>query len=87
MLSDLSHCTETKIQKRLIERQLEDAEIDQLACMAVAGIAAEGQKYPEVMGQNADLLDLQRIILRGKSRLSDSQQQNLTVGYLNLHIC
>ena len=39
---------EAKIQKRLIERSLEDSEIDQLAVVSVAGIAAEGQKYEEV---------------------------------------
>lgn len=46
--------------------------------VAVAGIAAEGQQYEEVMGQNADLFDLQRILLRSKTKLSDSQQQNIT---------
>jgi hypothetical protein len=69
---------EAKIQKRLIERMLEDSEIDQLAVVAVAGIAAEGQKYEEVMGQNADLIDLQRILLRAKNKMSDGQQQNMT---------
>lgn len=44
--------------------QLEDAEIDTLAVMAVAGIAAEGRAYEEVMGQTADLSDLQRLLLR-----------------------
>jgi len=69
---------EAKIQKRLIERNLEDVEIDQLSVVAVAGIAAEGQQYDEVMGQNADLMDLQRILLRSKSKMSDGQQQNMT---------
>lgn len=69
---------EAKIQKRIIERQLEDEEIDQLALVAVAGIAAEGQNYEEVMGQTADLLDLQRLLLRSKTKLSDNQQQNIT---------
>lgn len=69
---------EVKMQKRLIERKMEDAEIDQLSCVAVAGIAAEGQVYEEIMGQTADLFDLQRILLRSVNRLSDQQQQNLT---------
>jgi hypothetical protein len=43
-----------------------------------AGIAAEGLKYEEVMGQTADLFDLQRILLRSKSKLSAQQQQNIT---------
>jgi hypothetical protein len=30
------------------------------------------------MGQTADLLDLQRILLRSKTRMSDAQQQNMT---------
>lgn len=30
------------------------------------------------MGQTADLLDLQRILLRAKAKLSDAQQQNIT---------
>ncbi|KAF5834996.1 hypothetical protein DUNSADRAFT_8054 [Dunaliella salina] len=30
------------------------------------------------MGQTADLLDLQRILLRSKERMSDQQQQNMT---------
>lgn len=62
-------------------QNLEDAEIDAFAVVAVAGIAAEGQQYEEVMGQNADLLDLQRILLRSKVKLSDAQQQNITVSW------
>jgi hypothetical protein len=30
------------------------------------------------MGQTADLFDLQRILLRSKSKLSNVQQQNIT---------
>ena len=30
------------------------------------------------MGQTADLFDLQRILLRSKTKLSDNQQQNIT---------
>lgn len=30
------------------------------------------------MGQTADLFDLQRLLLRSKTRLSDQQQQNIT---------
>lgn len=30
------------------------------------------------MGQSADLFDLQRILLRSKSKLSDNAQQNIT---------
>lgn len=38
------------MQARIIERTLTDDEIDSLALMAVAGIAAEGQMYEEVRG-------------------------------------
>lgn len=41
-------------------------------------MAAEGLKYEEVMGQNADLFDLQRILLRSKTKLTNNQQQNIT---------
>lgn len=41
-------------------------------------MAAEGLKYEQVMGQNADLSDLQRILLRSKTKLSNNQQQNIT---------
>lgn len=69
---------EARLQKRLYEKTLEDEEVDTLAIVAVAGIAAEGQQYEEVMGQTADLLDLQRILLRSKNKLSDQAQQNMT---------
>jgi hypothetical protein len=41
-------------------------------------MAAEGLKYEQVMGQNADLYDLQRILLRSKTKLNNNQQQNIT---------
>jgi hypothetical protein len=62
----------------LIEGKLSNSDIDALAPVAVAGVAAEGQRYDEVMGQTADLFDLQRILLRSEERLSDAQQQSLT---------
>lgn len=69
---------EARLGRRLIEGKLSNADIDALAPVAVAGVAAEGQRYEEVMGQTADLFDLQRILLRSEERLSDSQQQSLT---------
>ncbi|KXZ55454.1 hypothetical protein GPECTOR_2g1003 [Gonium pectorale] len=69
---------EAKLQQRIIERTLTDEEIDALALVAVAGIAAEGRDYEEVMGQTADLFDLQRLLLRSRAKLSDAQQQNVT---------
>ena len=49
-----------------------------LISLLPAGIAAEGLFYDEVMGQTADLLDLQRILLRSSKKMSDQQQQNMT---------
>eukprot|EP00884_Botryococcus_braunii_P012174 jgi/Botrbrau1/20958/Bobra.0135s0076.1 len=69
---------EAKLQKRLIEGFLSDSDVDQLAPIALAGATAEGRKYEEVIGQTADLVDLQRIMNRSKTKLSDSAQQNLT---------
>jgi hypothetical protein len=69
---------EARLGRRLIEGKLSAADIDALAPVAVAGAAAEGQRYEEVMGQTADLLDLQRILLRSEDRLTDAQQQSVT---------
>ena len=35
--------------------------------------------FVQIVGQTADLVDLQRILQRSKKRLNDSQQQNMTV--------
>eukprot|EP00877_Chromochloris_zofingiensis_P013381 jgi/Chrzof1/8297/Cz03g05090.t1 len=69
---------EAKIQARIITKTLDDSQIDALAAVSVAGIAGEGLKYDEIMGQTADLLDLQRILLRSNTKLSNAQQQNIT---------
>ena len=34
----------------------------------------------QIVGQTADLVDLQRILQRSKKKLNNSQQQNITVG-------
>ncbi len=39
---------EAKLQRRIIAQQLEDEQVNALAVMSVAGIAAEGMTYPEV---------------------------------------
>eukprot|EP00873_Tetraselmis_striata_P011800 jgi/Tetstr1/432064/TSEL_021535.t1 len=69
---------EAKLQCRLVEKKLTDEEVDVLAVLAMAGVAAEGLKYEEVTGQTGDLFDLQRILLRSENKLSDNQQQNMT---------
>lgn len=69
---------EAKLQARLFEKNLEDGDIDLLAVVAAAGIAAEGTKYEEVIGQTADLMLLQRILTRSTKKLNDQQQQSVT---------
>ena len=69
---------QAKLQARLIEKSLSDYEVDTLAVMAMAGVAAEGLKYEEVIGQTGDLFDLQRIMQRSETKLSNNQQQNIT---------
>lgn len=49
-----------------------------LTVRAHTGMAAEGLKYEQVLGQTADLYDLQRILLRSKTKLNNNQQQNIT---------
>ena len=39
---------EGKLQQRLIERQLDDTQIDQFAIISMAGVAAEATVYDEV---------------------------------------
>jgi hypothetical protein len=51
-------------------------QVDQLSVIAMAGATSEAMKYEEVMGQNADMFDLQRIMSRGK--MSNQAQQNQT---------
>lgn len=51
---------DAKLQARLFERTLGDEELDQLAVVAMAGLAAEGMKHEDVQGQSADLMLLQR---------------------------
>ena len=35
----------------------------------------------QVLGQNADMSDLQRIMLRSTKKMDDAQQQNMTVSF------
>jgi len=39
---------EAKMGSRLIERRLDDAELDVLAVMSMAGVAAEAQEFEDV---------------------------------------
>ncbi|KAM5577458.1 hypothetical protein ABKV19_008018 [Rosa sericea] len=67
-----------RLEKLIYSGQLDAKELDRLAVVAMAGLAAEGLKYDKVIGQSADLFTLQRFINRSKPQLSKDQQQNLT---------
>ncbi|XP_050205827.1 uncharacterized protein LOC126655628 [Mercurialis annua] len=67
-----------KLQKLIYSGQLDSKELDRLAVIAMAGLAAEGLQYDKVVGQSADLVTLQRFINRSKPQISKEQQQNLT---------
>ncbi|RHN42993.1 hypothetical protein MtrunA17_Chr8g0383001 [Medicago truncatula] len=67
-----------RLEKLLYSGQLDAKEIDRLAVVSMAGLAAEGLTYDKVVGQSADLFTLQRFINRTKPQLSKDQQQNLT---------
>ncbi|KAI9113957.1 hypothetical protein K1719_015208 [Acacia pycnantha] len=67
-----------RLEKLIYSGQLDAKELDKLAVVAMAGLAAEGLTYDKVVGQSADLFTLQRFINRSKPQLSKDQQQNLT---------
>ncbi|XP_077224580.1 uncharacterized protein LOC143857916 isoform X2 [Tasmannia lanceolata] len=67
-----------RLQKLIYSGQLDEKELDRLAVVSMAGLAAEGLKYDKVVGQSADLFSLQRFINRSKPQMSKEQQQNLT---------
>lgn len=69
---------EAALQRRLIEQQLDDKEVERLAVIAMAGATAEAMNYEDVMGQTADMMDLQRIMNRSAVKMGGPQQQNLT---------
>lgn len=57
---------------------LDDAEIDRLAVISMAGVAAEGLSFDEVKGGVGDLFTLQRLMGRARNGLKAEQQQSLT---------
>ncbi|VVB02470.1 unnamed protein product [Arabis nemorensis] len=67
-----------RLAKLIYSGQLDSKELDRLAAVAMAGLAAEGLKYDKVIGQSADLFSLQRFINRSQPKISNDQQQNLT---------
>nr|GEV82977.1 transmembrane protein [Tanacetum cinerariifolium]GEV82980.1 transmembrane protein [Tanacetum cinerariifolium] len=67
-----------RLEKLIYSGQLDSKELDRLAVVAMAGLAAEGLKYDKVVGQSADLFTLQRFLNRSKPQLKTPEQQNLT---------
>lgn len=67
-----------RLEKLIYSGQLDAKELDKLAVVAMAGLAAEGLKYDKVIGQSADLFTLQRFINRSKPQIKTQEQQNLT---------
>lgn len=67
-----------KLQERIYSGSFDARELDKLAVVSMAGLAAEGLKFEKVEGQSADLYSLQRLMNRSKPPLSNSDQQNLT---------
>ncbi|KAI3981156.1 hypothetical protein MKX01_032296 [Papaver californicum] len=67
-----------KLQKLIYSGKLDAKELDRLAVVSMAGLAAEGLKYDKVVGQSADLFSLQRFINRSQPPIGKQQQENLT---------
>ncbi|XP_021736640.1 uncharacterized protein LOC110703197 isoform X1 [Chenopodium quinoa] len=67
-----------ELEKLIYSGQLDSKELDRLAVVSMAGLAAEGLTYDKVIGQSADLFSLQRFINRSTPQISKDQQQNLT---------
>eukprot|EP00793_Prasinoderma_coloniale_P002134 PRCOL_00002642-RA len=68
---------EASLDRPLALKLIDDAELDRLAVMAMAGVAAEGLEYDQVKGGTADLFDLQRLINRARNGLNAEQQQSI----------
>lgn len=69
---------EGKLGRSMFVEDLEEQELNVLAVISMAGVAAEGMAFDDVMGQNGDLMDLGRLMRRSKKKLTNAQQQELT---------
>jgi phosphotransferase system IIA component len=58
--------------------KLSKEDVDLLAVIAMAGVAAEGMGFEKVVGQNADLYLLQKILNKSLDKLPAAQQQSVT---------
>lgn len=78
---DSSHVNfmESKLERKIFSgAKLTEEEVLPLAIISMSGVAAEAMAFDEVMGQSADLFDLQRILNRVSPKMSDAQQQATT---------
>ena len=74
---DSSHVNfmESKLERKIFSgAKLTEEEVLPLAVISMAGVAGEALTFDDVMGQNADLYDLQRILNRVSPKLSDAAQ-------------
>ena len=77
---------EADLERRLIEKFLEEDQVNVYAVSVMAGVVGEATKFETVEGQTADLMDLQKVLNRtagpaGSNRtapLTNQQQQNAT---------
>jgi hypothetical protein len=73
---------ELKLERKLFAGgaggRLSEGEVDALAVIAMAGIAAEALAFEEVVGQNTDLYDLQKLFGRAAQPLSSNTQMSVT---------
>lgn len=71
---------EAKLQRRIVDpkKKLTPEEVDLLALVSMAGVAAEGMNFDDVVGQNADLMTLQRVLNKSQDKLPANTQQSIT---------
>ena len=70
---------ESRLEKALTAGRVPSEDVATLGVVAMAGAACEALQYGTCQGQQADLLDLQRVLDRAEERMSDKEQQNATV--------
>ena len=69
---------EAKLERKVYNRSIKESTMLPLACISMAGVAAEAMAFEDVRGQEADLRDLQRILNKCEPKLGDQAQQQLT---------
>jgi len=72
-------CLKSRLEKALTAGRVPSEDVAALGVVAMAGAACEALQYGTCQGQQADLLDLQRVLDRAEERMSDKEQQNATV--------